>query len=247
MTRLTVFLHGFTGHADSWDEVIARLPEGERALAITLSAHDFDPAPAPTTYDQEVDRIAAIVNAEHADRVRVCGYSLGGRIALGLLARHPALFASAILIGANPGLSTDGERAARATQDEEWAKLAEREGTEAFIAAWSAQPLFASQLRLAPETQRAQREKRLRHSARAIATAMRNFSLAKMPNFWPELPRISTPTRFLAGELDTRFVDIGRRLASTMPNAILCIAKDVGHNVVLEAPDEMSIALRSLD
>ena len=243
MSRLTVFLHGYTGHADSWDAVIARLPRGERAIAITLWGHDFDPNPTPTSFEKEVERVASIIRNETTDPVRICGYSLGGRIAIGLLATQPALIASALLIGAHPGLASPEERSARAASDEAWASLAEREGSKAFATAWSAQPLFKSQLDLHPEAF----EKRLRHSGPAMAIAMRAFSLATMPNFWPALEHIEAPTRFVAGELDRRFTELGKRIVATMPHATLEIAPGCGHNVVLENPDAIAQSLRALD
>ena len=63
-------------------------------------------------FEQEVDRIArGIVDAGLCGSY-LCGYSLGARVALGLLARHAHRFAGATLIGVHPGLSSPDERAA---------------------------------------------------------------------------------------------------------------------------------------
>src|SRR4029079_15356665 len=124
---------------------------------------------------------------------RLCGYSMGGRVAIELLVRRPELFESAVIIAAQPGLEHEAPRAERAASDARWCELAEREGAAAFCAAWEAQPLFLSQTRLPAHVQATQRERRSRHTGHALSIAMRTFGLATMPNYWPLLPEIRVP------------------------------------------------------
>jgi pimeloyl-ACP methyl ester carboxylesterase len=55
---------------------------------------------------------------------------------------------------------------------------------------------------------------------------------------WERLPAIDVPTLIVAGELDSKFVDIGRRMAQHLPDARLTIVSGAGHTVHLEKPDE---------
>ncbi len=237
-----VLLHGYTGSPDVWRDVVAALPAAERPLAPALWGHDYAREPSPIAFEAEVDRIAAEVAAGARGPVVLCGYSLGGRVALGVLARHPELAASAILIGASSGLATEAERRARAAADEAWCALAER-SMDDFVDAWQAQPIFASQARLPKAVLDAQRAARLRHTGRAMAVAMRSLGLATMPDYAPALPRIAAPVRVMAGELDTKFTAIARAMAAAVPRGSVDVVRGVGHNVVLEAPQAIARAL----
>ena len=148
MTPL-VLLHGFTGHADCWMNVIARLP-ARSAHPYTLLGHGWDrpDEPLAPTFEGEVDRIAALVRRDCAEKACLCGYSMGGRVALVLLVRHPELFSSAVLVGASPGLESDAERTLRETADAKWIEMVRREGVGPFMDAWQAQPMFSSQAQL---------------------------------------------------------------------------------------------------
>ncbi|MBA4175806.1 MAG: hypothetical protein C0505_04490 [Leptothrix sp. (in: Bacteria)] len=242
VSRRWVLLHGYTGSPVGWDLVHAALaPQGE-VLRPALVGH----APgtgAATDFVAEVDRLAALARNAGFAGSHLCGYSLGGRLALGLLARHPGLFARATLIGAHPGLpESSAERAARAASDEAWAQLAERDAP-GFFARWAAQPLFATQQALAPAQRAAQDRQREAHDAAALGGTLRALSLARMPDWQPALGALTQPVRLMAGGLDTKFSALAQRMAAQIPHATLDIVAGAGHNVVLERPGRVVDAL----
>jgi 2-succinyl-6-hydroxy-2,4-cyclohexadiene-1-carboxylate synthase len=237
-----VLLHGFTGHADCWTDVRSRMPT-RQTHAYTLLGHEWDrpvPNASGSSFEDEVDRIAALVRRDCSERACLCGYSLGGRVALVLLVRHPELFASAVIVGASPGLQSNEERSARARSDAQWIEMVHRLGVGAFVEAWEAQPLFASQRRLPMAVQLEQKRRRERHDAEGLASAMRALGLAAMPDMWPELPTIAVPVHLVVGELDTKFRETAGRMLPSMPGARLSVIADAGHNVVLEKPGELA-------
>jgi 2-succinyl-6-hydroxy-2,4-cyclohexadiene-1-carboxylate synthase len=241
--RRWVLLHGFTGSPATWDEVRAALEPLGAVACPALAGHGPDAGPA-SSFDAEVERLARLVASAGFAGAHLCGYSLGARLALGLLVRHPALFARATLVGVNPGLPEGGdERAQRAEGDERWARLAER-SREAFLAQWASQPLFASQRAASPQALGAQERARAAHDGAALAGAMRALSLARMPDWTPFLPRLAVPVHLVAGELDAKFVAIARSMATAIAHARLTVVPGAGHNVVLERPDAIVAALR---
>ena len=134
--RRVVCLHGFTGAPESWDEVRAALPAGGRVECPSLLGHDPGDTFTSPTFEAEVDRLARQLRGRASDPLlhssvdepwHLAGYSLGGRLALGLLAGHPSLFASATLIGTSPGLEGEDERRQRREADERRARLLKRE------------------------------------------------------------------------------------------------------------------------
>jgi len=164
-------------------------------------------------------------------------------MALGLLVRHPSLFAGATLIGVHPGLEEEEGRSARALADERWATLAEKGGVEAFLAAWEAEPLFASQRRLAPEVLAAQRTWRRSLSAAGLALSLRRVGLAGMPSYWGHLPALLVPVHLLAGEADEKYRRLAERARAALPHAHVSIIPGCGHNAILESPAAIAAAL----
>lgn len=265
MTPPLVLLHGFTGAPESWGEVLELLnaPDGRPAdaptgiLALHAIGHDGTPGTAGvTTFEDELDRLAGELRARGVeDAAHLAGYSMGGRLALGLLVRHPDLFASATLIGASPGLpdrteqgpperDPAAERRARADWDETWARLLEAEGLSTFVAAWEALPMFASQGELPPDSLKRQRRIRRAHDPRGLARSLRVIGLGRMPDYRPRLGEIDVPVRLVVGERDAKFRGLASEMAALIPRAEIVVVEGAGHNVVLERPDTVARLLR---
>lgn len=237
MTRPLVLIHGFTGAPSSWAEVVQHLPLPTRHFAPAALGHDGTPGPAGIeTFADEVDRLAAGIRERDLTDSHVVGYSMGGRLALGLLVRHPGLFGAATLIGTSPGLADAAERAARAKRDADWARLLETEGVPTFVAAWEAQPLFRSQASLPAAAAERQRRVRLSHDPHGLARSLRVIGLAAMPDYGPSLDGIDVPVRLVTGERDAKFRDLAVRMAERLPAAALVTVEDAGHNIVIERP-----------
>lgn len=238
--RRWVLLHGFTGGPDAWSDVLDALPG--RALCPALGGHAPD-VPAARDFTGEVDRLAGVVAAAGFSGAHLAGYSLGARVALGLLARHPRLFGAATLIGGHPGLDDeDPQRRERAEADERWARLAERSLPE-FLERWRAQPIFDSQRALPAARRDSQDRLRAEHGGAALAAAMRALSLATMPDWKPSLASIGVPVHLVVGELDVKFVALAARMSERLPNARTTVVPGVGHNVLLEHPRSVIAAL----
>ena len=238
-----VLIHGFSGSPESWRSVAARLDMPSYAPAVCGHGTGSPTAPATVdgcSFEAEVDRLASVVREAAPAPRYVAGYSLGGRLALGLLVRHPSLFLGAALIGTNPGIDGGTERAARSAADDDWARCIEEQGVAAFDRKWSALPLFESQGRLGAETVAEQRRIRLGHDPGALAAAMRALSLGAMPDYRSFLPMISCPVELIAGGLDAKFVALARQMEEELPQATVQIVDGVGHNLPLEAPAQLA-------
>ncbi len=241
MKRL-VCLHGFTGAPEAWDAVLAALPEGIDAVCPPLVGHRRDLPLTGESFEHEVDRLAGIL-AGLRGPFHLAGYSLGGRLALGLLVRHRKLFASATLIGTHPGLGRASERRQRAAADDELAKLLERGGVERFVDRWQNLPLFETQRCLPPEMLEAQRQRRLRHRADGLAYALRVLSLGRMPDYRGQLPGLELPVHSMAGERDEKFRRLAVDMAACLPRGTIEIVPAAGHNLILEAPAAVAAAI----
>ncbi len=245
MKRL-VCLHGFTGDPGAWDAVLSVLPDDIHAICPSIAGHHPDLPRTEQTFEDEVDRLAALLPAAGGP-YHLAGYSLGGRLALGLLVRHHRLFAAATLIGTHPGLGDATERRDRAASDERLASRLERDGLEPFVDHWQSLPLFGTQRALPPEILAAQRARRLRHTPEGLAHALRTLSLGRMPDYRRHLPEIDLPVHLMAGERDEKFRRLAESMAAALPSAALEIVPAAGHNLLLEAPGAVAAAMMSVD
>lgn len=250
MTGL-VLLHGFTGSPESFAGPLqllrARRPQ-LRVFSPWLLGHGPAPELRPQRFEAEVDRLAERIRAARLSGAHLCGYSLGARVALGLLARHASLFAGATLIGVNPGLGDLEQRAARVGGDERWAEQLLREGVSRFLLAWQAQPLLESQARLpAEERLRQQRLRVASHTARGLARSLRVLGLGQMPDYRGVLCTSRVPVRLLVGALDRKFVEIAAQLHE-LCGVALELVPGAGHNLLLEAPAHVAgVLTRALE
>ncbi len=224
-------LHGFAGDPSVWDEVLAAWPTASAPERVALPGHG-----GGLVQRGWAANVAALA-ADVADRDIVVGYSLGARLALGLLAAGAC--ARAVLVSVNPGLPADAEaeRAARRAGDAAWAAMLRTRGVAAFADAWGAQPLFASQARVASERLAARRAARLRHDPEQLARALEEMGLGAMPDYRATLAAADRVT-LVVGADDAKFVALARATGRPVTAIAAC-----GHDPTLEQPRELARVL----
>jgi 2-succinyl-6-hydroxy-2,4-cyclohexadiene-1-carboxylate synthase len=232
---VVILLHGFAGTPSVWDDVLAAWPGGAPAArALALPGHGTPPA---ASWDDALDRLAAEVGG-----APVIGYSLGARLALGLLARDA--IPAAILVSVNPGLGSDALRAERRAADAAWAALLRDRGVAGFADAWEAQPLFATQTRADAARRTRRRAAREGLDAEALARALETTGLGEMPDYRAALAARAARAHLIVGADDVRFVALAADAAAYAPALVVEALAGVGHDPTLENPDALA---RSLD
>jgi 2-succinyl-6-hydroxy-2,4-cyclohexadiene-1-carboxylate synthase len=234
-----LLLHGFTGAPSSWDAVRALLGDVPTECP-WLSGHGTPPAaPEVASFEAEVDRLAALARGP----TLVAGYSLGARLALGLLVRHPERFVRGVLVSGSAGLDRAEERAERVHSDERWIALLKNQGLASFVTSWEREPLFGTQTELPAPLREAERARRLAHTAEGLAHSLAATGTGKMPSYWPDLPGLARPVEVVTGALDPRFCAIGRAVVSELVKGTLTVAPGAGHNLLLERPRAVADAI----
>ncbi|MFT7578841.1 MAG: 2-succinyl-6-hydroxy-2,4-cyclohexadiene-1-carboxylate synthase [Myxococcota bacterium] len=229
-------LHGFTGHPLSWMPVAEVAPPSWGPIvALALAGHDPQ-APPVASFEATVDAIASTLAEASITAFDLVGYSLGARLGLGLMARHPERVRAATLLGLHPGLSTLPDVAARRNADARWVALLREHGIAAFVEAWEQLPLWASQHALASDVVANQRTTRLEHDPAMLARSLETCGLAEMPDYRDVLLARTQPTSLVVGARDEKFGRIARGLADAGPRLTLRSVAGVGHNVPLERP-----------
>ena len=237
MAQDIVLLHGFAGTGAMWDAVRARLDEERyRAVAPDLPGHGSAAAVSPVTFESCVEHVLGAA----PERFTLCGYSMGGRIALHLALAAPARIERLLLVSTTAGIEDERERAARATADRRRAARAEQGNIAEFVAEWTSQPLFAG---TPPDAAAAWRADLERNDPMALAAVLRGIGTGSMEPLWTRLGQLQMPVTVVVGDRDERFAAIGARMAREVRDGRLVVIPKVGHGLPREAPQALADVL----
>ena len=237
--RPALLLHGFTGTNRSWSALLPSLRRTHRTVAPDLLGHGgSDRPPDPKRYDlaRQAADLAALLTGLDAVPADVIGYSMGARIALRLVLDHPRLVHRLVLESPSVGIADAAERAHRRTADLALADGIERDGIVAFVDAWEAQELFATQRALPDVTRVRIRRERLGQVPKGLADAVRGAGQGVMEPLHGRLAEITAPTLAISGGLDAVGLKRARLVADGIAGARLEVVPDAGHAPHLEAP-----------
>jgi len=242
-----LLLHGFTGTGASLAGLARALRAlGHRTISVDFLGHGASDAPEDgSRYGLERcgQDLGRVLDATGDRSAHVFGYSMGGRVAIGLALLQPERVRSLAVLGASAGIADATERAARRAQDEALADTIEHDGLEAFVDRWMRQPLFASQQRLGPEALARARSERLAQRAHGLAASLRGLGVGAQPAFQARLRHLAVPALFLAGAEDEKFVRIGQELAALVPRGRFASVAEAGHAAHLEQPRSVQALL----
>jgi 2-succinyl-6-hydroxy-2,4-cyclohexadiene-1-carboxylate synthase len=233
-----VLLHGFGGTRRMWDAVEAHLDrERYRPLTLDLPGHgQASSRPGPITFERCV---AAVLDAS-PERFALCGYSMGGRVALHVALAAPERISQLTLIASSPGLEDDREREQRRLADRRLADHLEREPFADFVERWNAQALFAED---PPRVGELAREDQRRNEPLSLAAAMRGIGTGEMAPLWGRLGELRMPVRIVVGERDTKFRALAQRIAELVAHPCDIALVPGGHRLPLENPRGVARAL----
>lgn len=234
-------VHGFAGSLRTWDVLLPELSAHFRLLLVDLPGHGK--TPLPRDGELNLERLGTalgqlIRNAAEGPAL-LCGYSMGGRLAL-----HTALFAPEYvtalgLLGASPGIEDAGERQKRRDADDKLAARIREKGIAWFAEYWGTLPFFKSQTRLPAETRARLQRARLENDPAALAWCLEHLGTGTQAYFGPRLSEIKIPLLLLAGALDGKYCEFNRELetqATASPLVRRVEVSDAGHAAHIEAP-----------
>jgi 2-succinyl-6-hydroxy-2,4-cyclohexadiene-1-carboxylate synthase len=225
-----VFIPGFMQPAEAWADVAERLPQRYPSVLLRHSEHERE---------GRIAEIAAAADEIDGDVV-LCGYSLGGRLALNAAVRDPERYAAVVVLGAAAGIDEPASRSARHAADEKLAAWMETQAIEKIVEIWERQPLFADQSERLIE---AQRPGRLSQDPRSLSVLLRTAGQGTMEPIWGRLQTLDIPLLALAGARDERYRRASRRLAAEAPQGYSAVIEHAGHAAHLQRPGEFADAL----
>lgn len=269
-----VLIHGFMGGPSDWKKSLAaleltRCAQAQQVAPILtvdlaeLAGRILAEAPAESLVNvaQLADGVLAQIRADgRIGRVfNCCGYSLGGRVALEMLAKEgpspSPRMNRLLLVSSNPGIADGAARSARRDSD---AKLASRlleiannphanmraELCREFLEAWYSQPLFSSFRRHAVYAQvLAERCAALAtpNAIRTWAAVLAGCSPGVSTNRWDNLDQLGRNTAALVGSCDAPYCAIAAQMRSAGIRTNEAPASS--HAILHEAPIALAEAM----
>ena len=233
-----VMLHGFTGHAHTWDYPARALADQYRVLALDQRGHG-DTGWAPLYGSRPMVRdLLAFLDHLGLDRVTLMGLSMGGNVAYLFAAAHPERIERLIILDIGPEVAPAGG---------------------ARIAAGLAGPdVFASedeavtQARAAnPRPTDESLRHRVSHNLRQLPDgrltfkwdkALRDGSAARhdhsVDERWEAWRSVPGPLLLVRGaESDILTADFAARMLAENPTATCVLVADSGHSITLDRPE----------
>jgi len=217
-------IHGFLGQASDWELTI---PLELRWKSIDLFSKEAL-VPSPLDFRSFGEAIQKNVGDLPCPRVLV-GYSLGGRIALHMLVEKPEIWSAAVIIGAHPGLSDEGERLRRIDGDERWAKRFEVEEWDTVLSDWNSQTVLIG----SPNIERKESD----FSRKTLADSLRGCSLGKQKDLREQIGKLRLPILWIVGEEDLKFLSIAKQLKKLNPRITLVVIPKAGHRAPWDQPE----------
>lgn len=222
-----VLLNAMGLDADDWGTFPDLLLSRRRTIAISRRGHGDSSYATPARFEDFADDVIETLDELGVERFDVVGISMGGCEALDLAVRYSPRVASLTAINTFAHVSAEERRTRLEGLDAAYATTTPHEYAQMLLRGMIHAPLAREQYCRLEEAF----AEMPRHVFRELMVALYRIDLL------PRLPEISSPTRVLGSEFDTRTTpDRVRELAARIPAATFDVIDDAGHFPHLEQP-----------
>lgn len=230
--RHILALHGFLGSGKDWQKVKTLLPYYQwitpDLFSPTSAIGDIDLA----SFQVLADRLISFIPEK--TQPLFLGYSLGARIGLHLLERHPDRFSKFIFIGAHPGLKSDAEKQARRANDLEWKDKLQTLSWNDFWNEWNSQEVF-----------KMDNDRNLTRNVREVdfkklELGFTNLSLANQTNKEDVIARHADKIIWVVGDKDQKFTGFAEDLKQKKILSSYERIFNSGHRVPFDQPSAVA-------
>jgi len=241
-----VLLHGFTGHARSWDAFAEAMTDRYQVLALDQRGHG-ETAWAPADrygVDDMAEDLTAFVAALRLEDFTLVGLSMGGMVAMHYAGQRPLELAALVIVDIGPEIEAAGSG-----RIQEGFKVSDTfaDRDEAFAAARAANPR-------PPEDHHRHRVDHSLMRTQSGDWTYRYDRVLRSPSAlrlrgreegWRSCANIDVPTLLIRGdESDILSASVAQRMIETIPGARLALVENSGHAIPLDAPDGFLAAAR---
>lgn len=234
-----LFIHGWGMHSGMWGNALNVLSERYAVSAVDLPGHGYSKADRGFgTGKESLDSVVDKLSMQFTGTLAVCGWSLGGQIALRWAERHPGQVDRLVLVSSTPCfVQKEGWRCAISAQtlaDFSSALLQDYAGT--------LRRFLALQMR-GSENERehlsALRQSLMGRGTPDMAALQSGLGMLRDVDLRLGLPKVRKKTLVIAGERDTLTpLAASEYIAEKMPDARLSAIAGAAHAPFLSHPEE---------
>ncbi len=241
-----VLLHGYTGHARSWDAFAEAMSESYRVLALDQRGHgETGWAPADRYgVDDMAEDLTTFVAALGLKEFSLVGLSMGGLVAMEYAGRKPKELAALVIVDIGPEIVAAGSSRIQAGQRAS-DTFASRDEAFAAARALNPRPPEDHQRRRVDMSLMRTEDGRWTYRYDRALRAPGRLRLRDPEQGWRSCANIAVPTLLIRGELsDILSIEVAQRMIEAIPGAKLAEVAGSGHAVPLDAPDGFLAAVQ---
>ena len=232
-----LFLHGFTGNNKSWQHIIKSTKL--KSIAIDIPGHSrslFNDINDDYNLDDFITNLFMFLNYLNINKVNICGYSMGGRIATLFTSKFPDKINSLIIESSCLAIKNWEVRENKLEEDTKLADLIKQK-PKSFLKNWEKLELFKSQKKRNKDEWLNQKEIRESHDFKQLAKSLLVFSKGNFPYLEEEFKHIDKKIIVINGTDDDKYIRIGKEMIYMNKNVNRFIVDEADHNVHLENPE----------
>jgi len=248
-----LLIHGWGMHGGMWGGVAQRLAQHFRVLAVDLPGHGFSvgrdssrrSGDVGMNHDLLMDSLVDQLSAQFGEPLAVCGWSLGGQIALRWVQREPEKIKRLVLVASTPCF----------VRRPGWECAMAQETLAEFAAALQQDYALTLRRFLALQVRGSDNERELLAALRSalssrgepdLGALQAGLEILRACDLRSSLPGIRQPALVVCGERDTLTPpQASHYLAAQLPDARLAEIKGAAHAPFLSHPDEFMKHLMS--
>jgi len=246
-----VFLHGFLGSVDDWEDTISFLKDDYYCISIDLPGHGGSVAISPPVeegFQYSHHLITSVLNTLNVKNFTFVAYSLGSRIALDYArSQNDSRLQGLILESCHTGLSKQTDKNLRYQHDLKWAKRFATQNILDSLEQWYNQDIFSY---LSNKERHKMIKKRSHNYGVYLANMLLATSLSRQTNALPFLQANNKkekplPIYYCFGQIDHKFKKLAYKL-SEKTNIQLTEFNGAGHNIHHQAPLQYAQFIKQL-
>ena len=238
-----LLIHGWGMHGGMWGVIAERLAKRFRVLAVNLPGHGCSRIrdsgfSSQSSGEGALDAIVDELAAQFDEPLAVCGWSLGGQVALRWAMRHPRQISRFALVASTPCF----------VRRPGWECALTEEALAEFAAALQQDYALTLRRFLALQVRGSENERELLAALRNalfsrgepdLGALQAGLEILRDCDLRGALPHVRQPALVIGGERDTLTPpQASHSLAAQLPDARLAVIRGAAHAPFLSHPDE---------
>lgn len=241
-----VLLHGYTGHARSWDAFAEGMSDRYRVVAFDQRGHGESSWAGPGGYaiGEMTSDLEALVAGLGLKSFDLVGLSMGGMVAIDYAGGRPAALGRLVIVDIAPEIASQGSNRIQSGQKQSDVFDTRKSAFDATRAANAIPPDEHLRHRVYNNLMGLEDGRFTWRYDRALR-GPRELKMRTPEEGWASCEAIVVPTLVMRGEVsDILAPEIADRMTRTIPGSILATVEGAGHSIPLDKPDGFLSAAR---